>query len=509
MNSSTANKRPGQGGGTSGPDARADDVLCYMDQGSFVALRALGRGPVVQVTWLYPGAIDEAAVREFSERLSGGLLGRLLQRSPLPWGRHRWVANPVPGPVTWFRDPLPSERLPELRRLLLDLPVDPERGPGWRLAVQALEGGGCALTMLVSHTIADMRAASLAITDAVAGRSLDHGFPAPSWRWSPVMLLRDSVESLRALPDVWCALAALARRSRKGRAGLLPSSSRVRSGRDRFEPAVDAPLVPVVMDAGECQQRASDLGVASSTLIMAFVARLAFRIGRVDASGRVKLVLPVSDRRSGDRRGNALRSITVMADPDVCRDDPGALQRDFKAALSSLDQHGDDLSPFFPLIPYVPLWLVRHLEQEALGAGAPVGCSLVGELPLDVNRPCGEALLLQATPLERYTASELARLGGVLFTGCYRVNEQLSCTVSCYVPDRVTSHAELMPFVRDALADMGLRGTIGWRWPVDKADGATPAERSSDAQRVDDLHAGGPDGRQETSEKAHHEGEDE
>jgi hypothetical protein len=431
-----------------------------MDQGSFVGLRALGRGPALHLTWFYPHAIDEAAVREFSERLARGLLGRLLQRSPLPWGRHRWVANPVPGPVTWFRDPLPNECLPKLRNVLLDLPVDPERGPGWRLAVQALEGGGCALTMLVSHTIADMQAASQAIADAVAGRRLDRGFPAPSWRWSPVMLARDSVESLRALPGVWHALVALVRRSGKGRAGLSPSSSRARNSRGQLEPAADVPLVQVVMDAGTCQQRASDLGVASNTLIMAFAARLAFRMGRVDASGRVKLVLPVSDRHSGDRRGNALRSITVMADPDACRNHPRALQRDIRAALASLIRYGDDVSPLFPLIPYVPLWLARHLERAALGADLPVGCSLVGELPLDMNRPCGEALLLQMSLLERYTASELERLGGVLFILCYRVGERLFFTVSGYVPDRVTTRAELAPFVRDALADMGLCGTV-------------------------------------------------
>jgi hypothetical protein len=431
-----------------------------MDQGSFVGLRALGRGPALHLTWFYPHAIDEAAVREFSERLARGLLGRLLQRSPLPWGRHRWVANPVPGPVTWFRDPLPNECLPKLRNVLLDLPVDPERGPGWRLAVQALEGGGCALTMLVSHTIADMQAASQAIADAVAGRRLDRGFPAPSWRWSPVMLARDSVESLRALPGVWHALVALVRRSGKGRAGLSPSSSRARNSRGQLEPAADVPLVQVVMDAGTCQQRASDLGVASNTLIMAFAARLAFRMGRVDASGRVKLVLPVSDRHSGDRRGNALRSITVMADPDAYRNHPRALQRDIRAALASLIRYGDDVSPLFPLIPYVPLWLARHLERAALGADLPVGCSLVGELPLDMNRPCGEALLLQMSLLERYTASELERLGGVLFILCYRVGERLFFTVSGYVPDRVTTRAELAPFVRDALADMGLCGTV-------------------------------------------------
>lgn len=460
MSPSSANKLRGRRGGASDPDAGSDDVLCYMDQGSFVGLRALGRGPALHLTWLYPHAIDEAAVRQFSERLARGLLGRLLQRSPLPWGRHRWVANPVPGPVTCFRDPLPNECLPKLRRVLLDLPVDPERGPGWRLAVQALEGGGCALTMLVSHTIADMQATNQAIADAVAGRRLDHGLPAPSWRWSPVMLARDSVESLRALPGVWRALVALVRRSRKGRAGLSRSSSRARSSHDHFEPAADVPLVQVVMDAGACQQRASDLSVASNTLIMAFVARLAFRMGRVDASGRVKLVLPVSDRHSGDRRGNALRSITVMADPHACHNYPRALQRDLKAALASLIRHGDDLSPLFPLIPYVPLWLARRLERAALGADLPVGCSLIGELPLDMNRPCGEALLLQISILERYTASELERLGGVLFIPCYRVGERLFFTVSGYVPDRATTRAELAPFVRDALADMGLCGTV-------------------------------------------------
>ena len=214
------------------------------------------------------------------------------------------------------------------------------------------------------------------------------------------------------------------------------------------------------MDAGACQQRASDLGVASNTLIMAFAARLAFRMGRVDASGRVKLVLPVSDRHSNDRRGNALRSITVMADPDACRNYPRALQRDLKAALASLIRHGDDLSPLFPLIPYVPLWLARRLERVALGADLPVGCSLIGELPLDMNRPCGEALLLQISILEHYTASELERLGGVLFIPCYRVGERLFFTVSGYVPDRATTRAELAPFVRDALADMGLCGTV-------------------------------------------------
>lgn len=440
-------------------DAGADDVLCYMDQGSFVGLRALGRGPVLQLTWLYAQAIDDAAVTAFGERLAQGLLGRLIQRSPLPWGRHRWVRSPAASPVEWFRDPIPRDRLPRLRRELLDRSVDPERGPGWRLLVQALEGGGSALTLLVSHTIGDLLAVSNAVADAVAGRKPDHGFPAPSRRWSPLMLARDGVESLRAVPAVCRAVLALARRSRK--AGANPPRSREHGDRDPFEPVVDVPLLHVIIDPQAYQKRPSGIGVTGNTLVMAFAARLAFRLGRVDASGRVKLVLPVSDRRPGDRRGNALRSITVMADPDVCGNDPHALQRDLKAALASLLRNGDDFSPLFPLIPYVPLWLARRLERNAIGDGLDVGCSLAGQLPPEVHRPCGgEALALRVSLLERYTASDLERLGGLLFVVCHRLGERLFCSVSAYMPGRATSREELMPFVRHALSDMGLAGTI-------------------------------------------------
>lgn len=445
------------------PDAGADDVLCYADQGSFIGLRALERGPVVHVTWLYSHTLDEAAVNAFNERVAQGFLGRVLRRSPLPWGRHRWVSSPVPAPVTWFTDPTPVERLPEWRSALVDLPVDPERGPGWRLAVQLLDGGGCALSILVSHTIADGGATIQAIVDAVAGRRLDRAFPAASWRWSPAMMVRDSVESVRALPGVWRALVNLARRSRSvGATGSGPrqGSGSGSGGHAAPELAAAVPIVQLIMDAKACEERASDLGVTSNTLLAAFAVRLAFRMGRVDADGRVKLVLPVSDRRPGDRRGNALQAVTVMADPDALGSNPRALQREVKSALAALRRHGDDLTPLFPLLPYVPLWLARHVDDLSLWADLPVACSLYGELPPELNRPCGEASLVQVSPLERYTARMLARLGGLLHFAFYRIDARVLVTVSGYAPDRVTTRAELAPLVRDALTDLGLQATI-------------------------------------------------
>ncbi len=462
MSGASADRRRGHRSQASEADAGSDNVLCYADQGSFVGLRALGRGPVLHFTWIYSHPLDEAKVDQFNVSLAQSLLGRVLRRSPLPWGRHRWVASPVPVPVKWFRDPIPLESLPEWRSSLVELPIDPEYGPGWRLAVQVLDDGSCALSILVSHTIADGQAAIQAMVDAVAGRPLDPGFPAPSWRWSPVLLARDAVESARALPEVVRALATLLRRPRTKGADAIPhSTSRLLNGQhDAPEPTVDVPLVHVVLDEAACEARAADLGVASNTLLAAFATRLAFRLGRVDASGRVKLVLPVSDRQPGDRRGNALRAITVMADPDAYRTNLRPFQRELRTALTSLLRWGDDLTPLAPLLPYVPLWLARHLERLVLGADLPVGCSLVGEMPAELSRPCGEASMLQISGLERYTASVLEQLGGRLYLVGYRIRGRILVSVSGYAPDHVTTRTALASSVGDALADLLLDGTV-------------------------------------------------
>lgn len=442
-------------------DGEAYDVLCYADQGAFQLLRALGRGQVIHCTLVYPHVIDESAVKLFNERLVRGLLGRLLQRSPLPWGRHRWVTCPVPAPVTWFRDPIAIEDLPEWRSALVTLPVDPEHGPGWRLAVQLLEGGGCALSILIAHTIADGLAVMQAMVDACAGRSLEPGFPEPARRWMLSRLIRDSRESLRALPDVWQALKFLVRRlNNQGLVLSGPGQSSEKINPKTSEPRVDLPLAQAVIDAKACEERAAELGVALNTLLAVIAVRLAFRIGRVDSTGRVELVLPVSDRQPGDRRGNALRAATVMVDPDLCFKSPGFLQREIMAALISLRRHGDDWSPLFPLIPFMPKWLARRLERQVFGRHFPVGCSLIGELPSELNNIFGEISLLQLSGLEHYTASLLERMGGGMLLVGYRMGEKVCFTVNGYAPNRITTRAEFLPHVHKTLDDIGLHGEV-------------------------------------------------
>lgn len=446
----------------SGPDdPRRDDVLCLADQGSFLGLRALGRGPVLQFTWRLAQQPDEVAVRVLNARLAQGLFARLLQRSPVPWGRHRWVRSATPPPVTWLAHPGPSDDPQECRKALLGLDVDPERGPGWRMVVQPLRGGGGALSVLVSHTIADGEACIKTITDAIAGRNIELGYPVAPRRWSTAHLLQDGVDSLRALPRVWRALQTLHRR--RPSASIPPREplpGPLRSPRDGSSQAVDMPFLLLTMAGTAVEARARDLGVAVNTLLAGLAVRLAQGMARVDASGRVKLVLPVSDRRPGDTRGNALRAVTVMAEPETSRQNPRQLQRDIRGVMTTLLRQGDEVSALFPLIPFVPLWLARRLERMALGSGLPVGCSILGTLPPEMEHPCGVASSLEIALLERYTVEDLERLGGLLFLVCYRSGGRLFVTVSGHAPCHITTRDELAPHLNTALADLGLSGTV-------------------------------------------------
>lgn len=438
------------------PGSGSKDVLGYLDQAFFVTLRALGRQPIIYFLWLYERPLDEASVNRFNQQLAKGSLGRLLQRSPLPWGRHRWVANHVPAPVTWYRDEVSVEHLPEWRRALVELPLDPEYGPGWRLAVQSLQGGGAALALVVSHTIADGKAAAQAAADAVADQSVEGDFPPPSWRWSPRMVVRDGVESLRALPGAWRAVKLLMNQPRMGSDSFAARGRG--SARTGDEQSVVLPLAQVVLDQQACERRAAQLDIKGNTLISALAVRIAFRIGRIDTQGRVELVLPVSNRIQGDRRGNALRAVTVLADPHKYLGNPSALLEDIRGALVSRESR-DQLS-LLPLIPYLPLWMGRRFERMMHGRGLPVGCSLFGELPPELAHPCGEATHFQIFNLERYTTALLEQQrGGMLLIG-FRLGGKVLLSIVGQVPNKVTTSAELLPHVHAALKDLGLDGHV-------------------------------------------------
>src|SRR6201997_2377523 len=71
---------------------KMSNVLDLVDQTHFLGEQATGTITLGQCVWVYNRAIDLDALRQFHHHLQRGQLARRIEQSPLPFGRHRWVA---------------------------------------------------------------------------------------------------------------------------------------------------------------------------------------------------------------------------------------------------------------------------------------------------------------------------------------------------------------------------------------------------------------------------------
>jgi len=440
--------------------ARPDNTIDYMDQGAFKGLRALGRGPVIQFLWSYDHGIDIDGVRRLQDNLGrGGLLARLIERSPLPFGRPRWVHEPGPDELHVGAVDITRDELDAWADERAYLPVDPEYGPPWHLGVQRFLDGGAAISLVVSHVVGDALAISEAVADAARGTYRDLGYPPSRTRSRAQAIRTDLSESVRSVPEMVAAIAgathvALDQKSELA-ASARSSTAPVIDGDDR---PVALPTVTTHIAGSVWDRRAKALGGSSNTLFAAFCARVGRQLGRVDDDNRAMLSFPVSARTDGDTRGNALATITVMADPDPLPTDLRPLRGDIKRELAGVDSWFSKMTAPLALVPLAPRFAVRRMEKAVLKVGKPIGCSNIGELPAAVNRPDGtDADRLSIRMIEPgLTSADLERMEGHLFIVCSRTARFVSVTSTAWTPGESDNRAALTEAVRKALADFDL-----------------------------------------------------
>jgi hypothetical protein len=440
-----------------------DNTLAYIDQGSFLALRALGRGPLIQATWIYERAVDIDGLRRFHANLGDGLLGRRIERSALPFGRDRWVTAPGPPDLEIAARDRPRADVWTWADERLRLPIDPQHGPSWHLGVQPLTGGGTAVTLVVSHSVGDAKAIIIAIDDAVRGVRRELGYPLPGSRTRRRAVLEDARMTARSVPEVARAVASAARVARaqkKGLATSVKSSGKQRTSKHTHEVVV--PNAVAFFDIDHWDERAKSLGGTSNSLFAALGARLGRIQGRVDDDGMVRLSLPVSERGEGDTRANALTEASVMADPAKVTTGLSEIRRDVKQTLTALGETPNELLGPLALVPLTPAVLVRRLEGMVQQVGSPVGCSNLGDFEQETNRPDGsDADYLTMRLLEpKVTPKVLDRMGGLLFLGCGRVHGRVFVTFASWVVGGTNTKDSLRGSVRQTLADMQLSGTV-------------------------------------------------
>jgi hypothetical protein len=420
----------------------------------------------MQGVWIYERPIDYDGLRRFHDSIGYGLFGRRIERSPLPFGRHRWVAAPGGQTKLEIAEPRPRAALAGWVDERAAMPLDPEHGPGWHMGVLPMTDGATAICLVGSHCLGDGGGAILSVLQAVAGNKTDFGYLAPSSRSRWRAVRADLRATLRDVPEVARTLvnaAKLARRRRDDISRSTAARPRVSGGGTE---RVHTPAVTAYINRQDWELRAKTLGGNSYSLVAGVAAKLAQAMGRIRAEdGLVTLNIPQNDRTlDQDTRANAVVLANVTIDPTWVTSDLSGTRAAIKSGLTAAREAPDETLQLLPLTPFIPKRTVRKMADVVFGFAAdlPVSCSNMGEIPSAMAMVDGtEADYLYVRGVDRYaTRQAMEQRRGLLTVVACTVGATVSLSVVGYEPGGPNTAAWLHGLVSETLAAFELTGVI-------------------------------------------------
>ncbi|OMC52124.1 hypothetical protein A5745_02210 [Mycobacterium sp. IS-2888] len=441
------------------------NALDLVDQTFFRVERAAGVTNLIQCSWVYDRGADVQGLRRFHRHLRSGRLSRRIERSPLPFGRHRWVAPTDKPDLEIVESPRPRQEFDAWLAEQAETRLDAEHGPGWHLAVLPFTDGGTGVSLVASHCLTDAVGLCEALADAARGDDGAINWPAagsrPRWR----ALREDTRQAARDIPGIARAAVAASRfvRRHRGDAALAAASpSEPTAGTDE---KATPPAATIFVDADDWDARARALGGTSNTLFLALAARLGQRVGRAGADGSVALTMAVNERTAGDTRANAITNVDFTVDPAPATSDLRPIRAITKQTLIRSQTEPDERWTLLPLVLLVPEQLGKRWVGAATNSAASVGSSNVGVVHPAVNRPDGtnaDHFAIRSLSVGM-TTGMLHQLGGLLSLLSGRANGRVFISVVAYQPDGVNSEAELQRHISEILGEFSLSSTTGWR----------------------------------------------
>jgi hypothetical protein len=440
------------------------NVLDLVDQTVFLGERATGATCLGQCVWVYDRAIDLDGLRQFHHHLQRGRLSRRIERSPLPFGRHRWVWPSVPSDLEIVATPRPREEFDAWLNEQAATPLDAEHGPGWHLAVLPFTDGGAGVSLVVSHCLADGLGGCLAVVEAACGYDYAIDWPAAGSRRRWRALREDARQTARDIPGIGRAVVAAARLARHNRGSAGSATPRPLPA--ATDERITLPMATIFVDADEWDARADALGGTSNTLVAGLAARLAQRVGRVTADGSVTLAMPVNDRTADDTRANAVTNVDVTVDPAPATTDLREMRAAIKQALIGHREVPDERWALLPLIPLLPKRLFARMVSVAAGGATSVVSSNLGAVNPAMNRPDGTDAdyFAMKSLYPGMTKATMHRAGGVLALLSGRAHGQVFVSALAYQPG--SSNGDLRQDLSNTLNDFSLTGTTGWQRPA-------------------------------------------
>lgn len=439
---------------------RTSNVLDLLDQSGFDVARATGASSLLQCVWVYKRPIDIDGLQRFHYHLRRGRLSRCIERSPLPFGRHRWISPDRSSDVEIVTSARSREQFHAWLNEQAITPLDFERGPGWHLAVLPFTDGGAGVSLVVSHCLTDGVGLCEAVADAVLGHDEPISWPAAGSRGRWQALREDARQTALDTPAIGRAVIAAARLDRRRRDGA-GSVSRVPPLPAGADEPITFPMTTIFLDADKWDARAHSLGGTSNTLLAGLAARLAQRLGRVAADGSVTLALPVNERTAGDTRANATTDIYITVDPSPATTDLRKIRAAIKHALIRQREQSHDRRAALFIVPLLPQRLLARTTNADAGNARYVVSSNLGVVNPAVRRSDGtdaDYFAMKILPLG-LTEAVLHHFGGmqVLLSG--RVNGQIFISVIAYQPGRANSNDSLRQELSNVLNDFSLTAT--------------------------------------------------
>jgi hypothetical protein len=447
---------------------RPDNRLSFLDQAMFLGLRATGQEAVMQCVWIYEHPVDLDELRRFHRDFGFGLAGRKIERSPLPFGRHRWVSSLGPDSELDIAETArPRAEVGDWADERAQLPVDPEWGPGWHLGVLPLTDGSTAITMVGSHCLGDGGGALLTAFEAVKGNRRDLGYPQPGSRTRLRALATDAKETVQGLPELARTLVAAAKVAVRRRSERTKSTASrpVSAGGADGDRNVVVPAVATFIDLDDWDSCAKARGGNSYSLVAGFAAKLGGRLGRQRAdNGKVDLVIPINDRTTlEDTRANAVNLAQVSVDPtDVTKDLSGP-RAAIRQGIQTARDEPDEAFALLAAVPFIPKRAVKLMAGAFLGFADPtVSCSNLGDIDPVFGRPDGtDAEYVYLRGVDRFvTRNTLEQRQGILTVVAGRIGGKISLVVIGYQPGAENSKPWLRQLVADTLAEFDLTGVI-------------------------------------------------
>ncbi|OBK40984.1 hypothetical protein A5658_19670 [Mycobacterium sp. 1245111.1] len=453
---------------TPGPKGavQQDDRLALVDQAFFAGHQAAGQKDVMQVVWLYEHPINWDGLRRFHHNLGRGLLGRRIERSPLPFARYRWVVDHGPSDIDIEERARPRAELSDWADERSQLPTDPEWGPGWHLGVLPLTDGSTAVSLVASHYLLDGIGLVVALVDALSGNTRDLGYRPPQSRTRLRAMVEDARRTARDVPGVARALAAAPKQVRLrppvGAPAPTPRPVAIRHS-DGDEPVV-VPGVSIYVDIDAFDARAESLGGSGNTLVAGMAAKFGELMGHEhDHDGNVTVQLVMSDRTEGDTRAVAVSLARIQVDPTWVTTDLRDTRAAVKEALTTwretphVSSHLESLTPFMPKRTWK--WAV---DRSFADPDRPVVCSNLGDVGMVVNRLDGsdaEYAFARGTR-QHVTRRWLERIGGQLQLLSFRIPGRVVVHVLGYQLGAENSKPALRELAARVLDEFDLTGQV-------------------------------------------------